>query len=103
MVSDGYVKYEEAEVHRSAIMQDFRDNEKKKFKWPTSGHFYFISAKFLMGYACVRHHILFYIHSPAILHFFLRYVNITKLLKFKVATKLPFWNCLLPKINQVIG
>ena len=29
VVSDGYVKYEEAEVHRSAIMQDFRDNEKK--------------------------------------------------------------------------
>ena len=29
VVSDGYVKYEEAEVHRSAIMQDFRDNVKK--------------------------------------------------------------------------
>ena len=29
MLSDGYVKYEEAEVQRSAIMQDFRDNEKK--------------------------------------------------------------------------
>ena len=29
MVSDGYVKYKEAEVHRSAIMQDFQDNEKK--------------------------------------------------------------------------
>ena len=29
MLSDGYVKYEETEVHRSAIMQDFRDNEKK--------------------------------------------------------------------------
>ena len=27
MVSDAYVKYEEAEVHRSAIMQDFRDNK----------------------------------------------------------------------------
>ena len=26
VLSDGYVKYEEAEVHRSAIMQDFRDN-----------------------------------------------------------------------------
>ena len=25
MVYDGYVKYEEAEIHRSAIMQDFRD------------------------------------------------------------------------------
>ena len=29
VVSDGYVKYEEAGVHRSAIMQDFRDNEKE--------------------------------------------------------------------------
>ena len=28
-VSDGDMKYEEAEVDRSAIMQDFRDNEKK--------------------------------------------------------------------------
>ena len=32
MLPDGYVKYEEAEVDRSAIMQDFRDNEKKKLK-----------------------------------------------------------------------
>ena len=28
--NDGYVKYEEAEIHRSAIMQDFRNSEKKK-------------------------------------------------------------------------
>ena len=36
VVYDGYAKYEEAEIHRSAIMQDFRDNEKKKIikKWP---------------------------------------------------------------------
>ena len=27
MLSDGYVKYEEAEVHRSAKMQDFPDKE----------------------------------------------------------------------------
>ena len=26
---DGYVKYKEAEILRSAIMQDFRDSEKK--------------------------------------------------------------------------
>ena len=32
VVYDGYVKYEEAEIHRSAIMQDFRDNKKKKKK-----------------------------------------------------------------------
>ena len=30
----------------------------------------FISAKFVMGYPCVRHYILFYIYYPAILHFF---------------------------------
>ena len=32
---DGYVKYEEVEIHRSAIMQDFQDSEKKpeKQKW----------------------------------------------------------------------
>ena len=30
MVFDDYVKYEEAEIHRSAIMQDFRDSEKQK-------------------------------------------------------------------------
>ena len=28
----------------------------------------FISAKFVMGYPCVRPNILFYIHGPAILH-----------------------------------
>ena len=41
---DGYVKYEEAEIHRSAIMQDFRDNKKKKKKkkkWQTGSHFVF--------------------------------------------------------------
>ena len=30
VVCDGYVKCGEAEVYRSAIMQDFQDNEKKK-------------------------------------------------------------------------
>ena len=29
VVSDDCVKYEEAEVHRSAIMQDFQNNEKE--------------------------------------------------------------------------
>ena len=28
VVFDGYVKYEEAEILRSAIMQDFRENKK---------------------------------------------------------------------------
>ena len=40
VVSDGYVKYEEAEAHRSAIMQDFQE-KRKKLKWPTGGHFGF--------------------------------------------------------------
>ena len=43
MVCDGYVKYEEADVHRSAIMQVFRDNE-------VAATLDFISAKFVMGY-----------------------------------------------------
>ena len=68
MVYDGYVKYEEAEIHRSATRQDFRDNG-KKLKWPTGGHFGFISVNFFMRYPCVRHYVLFYFHGPAILHF----------------------------------
>ena len=93
MVSDEYVKYEEAEVHRSAIMQDFLDNEKK-----LAAILDFISAKFVMGYSCVRHYILFYIYYPAICTF-LSYLNIIKLIKFKmVVLKL-----LLPKVNQAIG
>ena len=32
VVYDGYVKYEEAEIHRSVIMQDFQDSEKKNNK-----------------------------------------------------------------------
>ena len=70
MVSDGYVKYEEAEVDRSAIMQDFQDNEKKNLNGRLAAILDFISAKFVMGYPRVRHYILFYIHGPAILHFF---------------------------------
>ena len=31
---------------------------------------YFISAKFVMGYHCVRPYILCYIHGPAISHVF---------------------------------
>ena len=30
VVYDGYVKYEDAEIHSSAIMQDFRNSEKEK-------------------------------------------------------------------------
>ena len=49
----------------------------------------FISAKFVMGYHCVSPSILFYIHSPAILHFF-ESPKYHKLLKFKMAAKRPF-------------
>ena len=70
MLSDGYVKYEEAEGHRSAIMQDFRNNEKKKLNGRLAVILDFITAKFVMRYPCVRHYILFYNHGSAILHFF---------------------------------
>ena len=74
VVYDGYLKYEKAEIHRSAIMQDFRDskknkNRKKLKKWPTGSLFGFFTVKFVMGYPCVRHYILFYFHGPVILHF----------------------------------
>ena len=59
-------KYDEPEHERSAIMQDIRDNEKKQL----AAILNFVSAKFVMDYPCVRPCILFYIHSPAILHFF---------------------------------
>ena len=53
MVYDGYVKYEVAEIHRSAIMQDFQDSDKKK-KWTTDSHSGFFSVKFVMGYPCEK-------------------------------------------------
>ena len=70
MLSDSYVKYEEAEVYRSAIEQDFRDNEKKNLNGQQVAILDFRTAKFVMVYPCVRHYILFCIHGPAILHFF---------------------------------
>ena len=51
-----------------AIMQDFRDNEKKTIKNDRQlAILDFISAKFVMGYPCVSHHMLFYMHGPAFL------------------------------------
>ena len=65
----------------------FPDNEKKNIKnGRLAAILDFISVKFVMNYPCVRPYILFYIHGPAILHF-LSYLNSTKLLKFKMATK----------------
>ena len=75
---------------RSAIIQDFRDNEKNNLNDRLAASLDLISAKFVMGYPCVTHYILFYIHGTAILHFFISYLNITKLLKFKMAAKRTF-------------
>ena len=88
-VRDRYVKYERAEVLRSAIMQDFQDNEEQIWNGRLAAILDFISVKFVMGYHCVRPSILFYIHGPANLYF-LGHLNITKLLKFKMAAKRPF-------------
>ena len=49
VLCDGYVKYEKAEVHRSAIMQDFRDDEKNKIERPTGAHFEFCKCKICHG------------------------------------------------------
>ena len=40
---------EEAEVHRSAIMHDFRDNEENKLNGRLAAILDCISAKFVMG------------------------------------------------------
>ena len=89
MVSDGYVKYEEAKFHRWAIMQDFRDNEKKnKMAW-------ILLVQNLLWVILVWDVTFFSIHCPDILHLSLSYVNITKSQKKRY--------CLLPKPNQVIG
>ena len=85
MLSDGYVKYEEAEVHRSAIMQDFRNNEKKILKWPNGVHFGFYNCDICHGLSlCETLHFVLYLWSS---YFAFFKVNITKLLKFKMATK----------------
>ena len=80
MLSDGYVKYEEAEVHRSAIMQDFRDNLKLGL----------YNCKICHGLSlCETLHSVLYSWSSYFAFFFSK-LNITKLLKFKMATKRPF-------------
>ena len=60
MLSDGYVKYGEAEVHRTAIMPDFRDRE-KKIKWSNGGHFGFYNCENCHGLSlCETLHIVLY-------------------------------------------
>ena len=53
------------------IVEDFRD-DKKQFKVAISN---FICAKFVMGYTCVRHFVLYSLSRYFAL--FLSYVNIT--------------------------
>ena len=62
-------------------MQDFRDIEETKLKGRLVAILDFISAKFVIGYHCVRPSILFYIHGPAILHLFEspKYYKITQI------------------------
>ena len=57
----------------------FEIMRKKKLNGRLAAILDFIIARFVMGYHCVRPSILFYIHSPANLHFFesLRYHKIT--------------------------
>ena len=59
-------------------MQDFRDDEKKNLNGRLTAILDFITEKFVMGYPCVRHHLLFYIHGSAMLHFF-KYHKIIKI------------------------
>ena len=61
MLSDGYVKYEGAD-HRSAIMQNFRDNEKNNSKWPTGGHFGFYNCEICHG-LCLCETLRFVLYS----------------------------------------
>ena len=49
-------------MHKPAIMQDFRDNQKKEL----NGHFGFYNCETCHDFPFVRHYILFYIHGPAI-------------------------------------
>ena len=68
MVCDGYVKYEEADVHRSAIMQDFRDNEEKQMAdWRP--FWTLLVQKLSWVIFVVRPYILLDIHRPAIFLF----------------------------------
>ena len=72
MLSDGYVKCKEAEVHRSALSCKIsKIMRKKNLNDQLVAILFFLTAKFVMGYPCVRHYILFIIHGPAVLHQFL--------------------------------
>ena len=82
-------------------MQDFKNNEKKKVKWVTGSHVGFYKCEICHGLSlCETLHFVLYLWSS---YFAFFEVNITKLIKFIMATKRPFLNCSLPKVDQVIG
>ena len=81
-------------------MQHFRDNEKKQIKMTVSRPFFIL---FLQNYITLSPYILFSMHAwSSYFALILSSVNITKFLKFKIAARPPFLNCLLPRGNQVI-
>ena len=61
------MKYEEAEFLRSAIMQDFRDDE-KKIKMAAWWPFWILQICHGLSLCEILH--FFYFRGPAILHFF---------------------------------
>ena len=78
-------------------MQHFRDNETKQLKMTGSRPFRIL---FLQNLSWVEHFVLYAWSSYFAL--ILSCVDITKILKFKMAARQPFKNCLLPKVIQVI-
>ena len=68
---DSYLKYDEAEVYRSPIMQDFRDNEKKRLKWSPVGHVGFYYCKICHGLSLCETLRFILSSFPAILFCFL--------------------------------
>ena len=101
MVCDGYVKYEEAEVHRSNIMQDFQDNEKIKL-YSDGRTFKILLVRNLSWVILVRDLTFCFILMVQVFCIFFSYKNIIQLYKFKIsATWLKLF--LLPKVIQVIG
>ena len=71
----------------------------KNSKWPSVGHFGFYFCKFNHGLSSCESLYAWSSYFALILSYV---KNITKLLKFKKATRPTFQNCLLPKGNQVI-
>ena len=84
-------------------MQDFREDEKKTIKMTASRPFWILFLRNFHGLSlCESLHFVLYARSNYFA-LFLSSVNIAKLIKFKMAARPLFQNCLLPKVNQVIG